>query len=410
MTAAAALGAVAIVAAVAVAATSSTPPRTSRLLVAAPEADRGPIPTPLATALVSPSGPWATVAMGRLGDPAGTFWQLLHQPAAGGLWSDDVEATAVATNGGIELASSGPVTSAATGPGAHSWLLVAVVPSGLLRFTPLLTSTTGGARWESGLVDAELAAHPAAVAVGPGGSASVITGSAPVAVESSAAGLTGWRTVVTLAALSRLPGARRCDPAALTAVGTLGGRLVVGTACRHGDGALFVGPSTAAGTWRRLAPLAPPAPGSGPGAVVSLQPTPSGLVAVTAWHVRGALEVSVAGVATAGTTVGPTWRLPSGARLVSVSTTPDGSALVLTSSRGRLALGQARPGGAAWQTLPTPPAATATVVPSQPPQALVVHGQQLAVDVLTGTPGGPRTWQEGQTLTVAVPRRAGEHP
>ena len=64
------------------------------------------LPTPLATSVPAGGGTWATVAMGDLGQPLNTFWQLLFRPAGTNSWSDRVEATAVATNGGLVLASA----------------------------------------------------------------------------------------------------------------------------------------------------------------------------------------------------------------------------------------------------------------------------------------------------------------
>ena len=65
------------------------------------------LPTPLATSLGGPAGTWASVAMGQLDEPLNTFWQLLYRPAGGTRWSNQVEATVVATNGGIVLAPLG---------------------------------------------------------------------------------------------------------------------------------------------------------------------------------------------------------------------------------------------------------------------------------------------------------------
>ena len=73
------------------------------------------LPTPLATSVPAGGGTWATVAMGDLGQPLNTFWQLLFRPA-GTMWSDHVEATAVATNGGLVLASGGRLAGGRRAP------------------------------------------------------------------------------------------------------------------------------------------------------------------------------------------------------------------------------------------------------------------------------------------------------
>ena len=58
------------------------------------------------TSVVPGGGTWATVAMGHLGDPANTFWQLLHSPNGTTGWTDRVGATQVATET-LELAHNG---------------------------------------------------------------------------------------------------------------------------------------------------------------------------------------------------------------------------------------------------------------------------------------------------------------
>ena len=64
-------------------------------------------PTPLATSVQTAAGTWATIPMGHLGQPLNTFWQLFFQPPGATSWSNQVEATATATNGGLVLASAG---------------------------------------------------------------------------------------------------------------------------------------------------------------------------------------------------------------------------------------------------------------------------------------------------------------
>ena len=68
-------------------------------------------PTPLATSIQTAQGTWATVAMGHLDDPDNTFWQLFFRPAGSIAWSNQVEATATATNGGLVLARSAAAAS-----------------------------------------------------------------------------------------------------------------------------------------------------------------------------------------------------------------------------------------------------------------------------------------------------------
>jgi len=428
---AAVVGSAVVVAAVAVASVTSGPATAPQGAPVA--ADRGPLPTPLATSVLTAAGPWATVAMGRLSDPAGTFWQLLHQPAGGGRWTDDVEVTAVATNGGLELAGAPTATPAAgdaqTAPPAGapvSRLLVGVVPSELLRFSPLLETTDGGTSWHNGVLGVGLAAHPSALALGPGSEAAAITVGPPVAVRTSPNGTSNWRRSATLAGLRSMAMARRCGLQALTAVGFLGHRLVVGGACRHGAQlGLFVADGPAGGGWR--AALSSPAPGLGTASspvgastVLALWPTTDGLTAVVAEQDGDHLDLATATVADAEPAAnraddagdvparpGPRWRLPRGASLVSVVGDAEGDVLALAASDGRLLLARATPGASRWQPLPAPPAGTATVIGTEPMQALDVDGRQLTVLALTGA-DGQLAWRATQRLTVAVPTKASE--
>src|SRR5580692_4205393 len=79
----------------------------------------------VASSIETAQGTWATVPVGRLSDPLNTFWQLLFKASDSKTWSNDVERTAVATNGGILLAGT------STGQ-----LVAGVRPSNLLTFSP----------------------------------------------------------------------------------------------------------------------------------------------------------------------------------------------------------------------------------------------------------------------------------
>ncbi|MGA8015181.1 MAG: hypothetical protein WCB85_04605, partial [Candidatus Dormiibacterota bacterium] len=118
------------------------------------------LPTPLVTSITTSQGTWVTLPMGDLSQPANTFWQLFYQPTGGTKWSDQISGTAVATNGGVVLASAG-------GPA----LIAAILPSGNLTFSPLATTSDAGKTWSDDLVDAALAPRPDALATGSGGQA-----------------------------------------------------------------------------------------------------------------------------------------------------------------------------------------------------------------------------------------------
>ena len=116
--------------------------------------ERGPLAADAAgESLQSAGGTWATVPMGHLGQPLNTFWQLFFRPAGGTAWSNQVQATATATNGGL---SSPRCTAAA--------LIAGVRPSNLLTYSPLISTADGGRSWSTGLVSEGLAARPDALA------------------------------------------------------------------------------------------------------------------------------------------------------------------------------------------------------------------------------------------------------
>ncbi len=144
------------------------------------------VPTPLATSVRASGGTWATVAMGDLGQPLNTFWQLMFRPDGSGKWTDHVEATATATNGGLVLAGGG-------GP-----LIVGVRPSHDLTFSPLISTTNAGRSWSNGLLDEGLASRPEALAAGPGGRAlAIVEGHGGAEVVRSNGNLTTWQPLMT---------------------------------------------------------------------------------------------------------------------------------------------------------------------------------------------------------------------
>ena len=224
-----------------------------------------PIATPLATSVETADGTWSTVPMGHLRDPLNTFWQLFFRANGSSSWSDDVKATAVATNGGILLASTG----------GHS-LLVGVRPSGLLKFSPLIATNDTGNSWSNGLLSKGLAGHPGALAADVIGktwpwSASPAT---PGAHERQPHSPTGghWRTC------SPWPARPEDEPApwtSLTAVSFNSGDPVIGGRCGK-PGAVGI-LAELAGTWQLVGPKLPSSLARAGVEVLSLQPTDNGL-------------------------------------------------------------------------------------------------------------------------------------
>ncbi len=368
------------------------------------------LPTPLATSVQAGGGTWATVAMGDLGQPLDTFWQLLFRPSRASSWSDRVEATAVATNGGLVLAS-----------GSNS-LVVGVRPSNNLTFSPLISTSDGGRSWSNGLLNQGLVSRPQALASGPDGSAlAIVQGGEGAQVVRDTKDLSAWQPVTTVRALASTPSSRACGPSAITSVGYLSGQAVIGTNCdRGGKAGIFM---EREGTWR----LAGPPLGSRQerAQVLGLLPSNVGLTAL--------LELASATGSSGSTTSGfertlvaawanakGTWRtsaplvLGRGDRLVSFGATPtsgvfaliaapDGrKELVAAAGLGPGAKGEA---GAGWRHLPAPPQTTATVayLPGGTVDALAVSKTVLTVWALAPSSASlSAKWVKGQVLDVPV--------
>ncbi|HTZ64453.1 MAG TPA: hypothetical protein VMB51_10140 [Solirubrobacteraceae bacterium] len=349
------------------------------------------LPTPLATSLPTAAGTWATVPMGHLGQPLNTFWQLLFRPAVGGPWSNHIEATAVATNGGLVLGS--PRGAA---------LIAGIRPSNLLTFSPLIYTSSAGRSWSNGLLPRGLAARPDALAADSLTQAlALVEGATGAQVLASAGNLSAWRTAVTQRQLAGTSAGRACGLSALTAVAYLGGSPLVGASCgRPGVAGLFL---QRAGRWQLLGGALPAAlararvevlalerADGGIGALLDVSGTvaQSGLIA--AWYAGGRWSGSAplpVGLSERVASVGPTGS--------------DGMFALLTSASRPARLALASGPGAGWRQLPSPPAGTATVAfdPSAGAEALAVQGSTLDVWTLDR---GTRAWARRQSLKVDV--------
>ncbi len=200
------------------------------------------VPTPLATSIHSGAGTWVTLPMGNLSQPLNTFWQLFFQPTGTTFWSDKVKATAVATNGGLVLASA-----------VDQPFVAGVRPSHLLHFSPLISTDDAGISWSSGLLPEGLAASPGALSTESSGQSLALVGNglgAQVLVSSS--GLSEWSTLTTARHLAS-GSSKTCGLRSLTTVVSLTNSVVVGASCsRPGVAGIF---AEQAGRWH-LDPLA----------------------------------------------------------------------------------------------------------------------------------------------------------
>ena len=119
-----------------------------------------PQPEPRLTAtLGTTSGTWAIIPMGRLDDPANTFWQLFVLAENTSTWSL-VTPVGVADNGGLVAAGT-----------SSTKLVAGFRPSENLSFSPLASTTDNGKTYQADLLTAGLADLPDALATSVGGRA-----------------------------------------------------------------------------------------------------------------------------------------------------------------------------------------------------------------------------------------------
>jgi hypothetical protein len=349
--------------------------------------------SPLAASVNTTEGTWATVAMGHLDQPDNTFWQLFHRSAGAASWTNQIQATAVATNGGLVLA-----------PSLGGSLVVGVRPYQFLTFSPLISSADGGRTWSNGLLPGGLAVTPNALAVDAEGRALAITGrdqttrSQSVLTSNS---LTTWQPLTSGTVLASTPAGQRCAPLGLTAVAFDGAAPIIGARCaRAGVVGLFERRGV---VWTLAGPRL-------------LGSTSQDLISVTAlWATSNGLSGLLTASGAAGTAVmlvstadaGQTWRvsqtlqLTPSEQLTSVGADDSGRFFVLMS--GATGSDRAAVIGAnqtQWSELPAPPPGTATIAfgPGTSVEALAVNTATLTVWTL-GSAGG---WHKGQVMTVSI--------
>lgn len=355
----------------------------------APPAASTPAPVlsvPLATSVQGAGATWATLPMGDLGQPLNTFWQLLVRPDGSDTWSNQVEATAVATNGGIVLA-----------PGAAA-LVAAVRPSQDLHYSPLVVTTDAGQSWSPGVLDAGLVDLPGALAShGTDQVLALVGASGSTELMGSTGSLLRWHPVAGQRQLAVAAGTG-CALSALTAVADLGGTDVVGGTCRHPGtaGVLVGGP----GDWRLDGPALPDSLLAGRVEVLGLWPEAGGLTSLLAVSDGNGIDLLSAWWTAEGTwQVSAPLALGGGAQVGSLGSDGGSGSFVLIDDAGRLLLEHDSGPGAAWSAMPAPPAGTATVafVPGSAPEALAVDRSVLTVWSL-----GDGGWTTAQKLDVSI--------
>jgi hypothetical protein len=352
-----------------------------------------PSPAPagmsIATSIETSAGYWAAVPMGHFDQPLNTFWQLLFSPNGTSGWSDVVEGLAVATNGGLLLATDG-----------GQKLAVGVRTANLLHYSPLLVTSNGRSFFAPVTPVTPLAQQPDALAVGAGGQWLALTTAAGGEVFESAAGLASWHELTTISGLGRLPAGRTCGLVTMTAVALTSERAVIGADCsKAGEVGIF----TNHGSWRLVGPSLPAPLDRGTVKVLGLQETNVGLRAVlevsegndtslvAAWTTDGGVKWSISSVLGLGSrrvlSIGPEGRL---GLFVLASLTSASDSVEIVSG----------PGGS-WRGLPPVPASTQTLVfgPTGTADALAVDDTLLTDWKLTR---GATRWVHAQVLNVQI--------
>lgn len=348
------------------------------------------IPTPLATSIQTSAGTWATVPMGHLDEPLNTFWQLLFRPTGSASWSNQVKATAVATNGGLVLASPG-------GPG----LLVGVRPTNLLTFSPLIYTSDAGRSWSTGLLADGLAARPDALA---SDSAShmlaLVNTHAEAQVLASTVGASKWRTSVTTRVLASTAAGRSCGLSAITAVAHLTETPLAGASCsRPGVLGIF---AIRGGASRLLEAPPPTSLARDRIDVLALQSDGNGLSALLGTSEGSAISLVAAWYRGRHWSASQPLHVDASERVSSFGpTSANGIFVLLASSSGPARLAVASNTGAGWRQLPPPPADTATVAfgPAASVDALAVEDTVLKVWTLAAHSRG---WVHAQSIKVPI--------
>jgi hypothetical protein len=340
---------------------------------------------PLSTSLVTPQGTWAVTVMGGSAADENNFWQLFVRPAGAARWSL-VTPEGVADNGGL-VAAGGDEQGAS--------LVVGFRPSQSLAFSPLATSSDTGQHWTPGLLDADLADVPDAMAVAPSGQTLALLrdGGIEAAASASAATAGQWSRLTTLSALAASAPGRGCGLVAVNAVsfGQNNVPMAAGSCVRRGVAGVF---ADRGGAWQAAGPVLPAGFGGDQVQVLGLSRNAALLVAGTsllaAWSDGGRWTVSAPVAATGDE--------PGNEQGVSASGFgPGGSVWVLLGGGRAETIGG--PGGS-WRALPTLPTGTATLAPgsgSSSYDALAVAGSRLTVWRLAAG-----AWAQVQVINVPI--------
>ena len=341
-----------------------------------------PVRVPSDVSLVSGTTAWVDVAMGHLGQPLNTFWELFVR-SGNGRWSLRTPQN-VADNGGLTITAPDPAR-----------LVVGFRPSQGLTFSPLAVTGNDGRTYAPGLFPDGLDPVVDGLSVAPNGHSMAVARNRLLESDRPTA---GWRPLLNTAAALRSSADRSCGARSAAAVavtdrtdylaancpvrGTVGIFALAGRRLRFAGPRL---PASFAGDWAQVIRL------------VSVDDRLAALLRLTG--PTGRSDYVEASMGAAG------WRLstptPATGSVLSTGLTAGGGFVVLSGSPSRPeAAAVISPGSGGWRTLPAPPADTAVIVVSKSSVDAVVLGSvTFTDDRLTAT----GRWSPVQTIRVPVP-------
>ena len=350
------------------------------------------VDAPLVSAVSTSTDSWVTLPMGDISDPNNTFWELFHTAPGSSHWSL-VTPPGVADNGGlIESASAGAA-------------LVGVLPSQLLRFSPLAQSASGGSSWIPAFLPGALSPVPDALAdeeASPEGAIALVRGGRAL---SGSVGFSSWSPLVTAAELSRV--SRDCSVLGLDGATLLpSGAPLIATGCRRG-GRVGLFTRTAA-AWRNVGlTLGGPLRGAAT-TVLRVQSTAATTTVLALASIGGRRSLQALWRSgSAPWTVARPLAIGSGASVRSTAVNSAGDVAVLLGGTG--GTGEAvdiAPTGA-WKRLPRLPARTvgaalpAGPLPSNGPDIDVFTVDGESLDVFSLTPSG-EAWAKFQSSQIPL--------
>jgi hypothetical protein len=322
--------------------------------------------SPLATSLTTTKDSWAVVPMGGPAAQEDNFWQVFVRPAKSSAWQL-VTPPGVADNGGLVVAGTG------------GSLTVAFRPSQGLTFSPLATSGNGGAAWSPGLLDANVAQTPDALAAS-GSQLLALLANGTIMTSSNAGN--SWRTLAGAGALADSPTGAKCGALGVTDVsfGTSQGEVLAAGTCGAAGTGVF---TYSSGTWRQVSlPVS--------GRVVRMMPgvvlVANGSRLYAAWDTGSGWQVSAP--------------LAVGSVEASGSLARGGAWVLLPGGRAATIAGPGQP----WRSLPAVPQGTSVLAagPGGSVDALTVSGSQSDKLTVWRLAGSAAAWSRVQTMNVPI--------